>query len=141
MGQGGCAKASGQIPVSPDFDEGERHYRLEPSDELTPDQIFLRNWGRALLDKVFQQLRSEFEADGKAHQIARTVVALSSKHNIWKAALSGGVFQNELLGKLVREAIIRDSRIELFTNRDVPVNDGGICLGQAAAAWARYRVH
>jgi RNA polymerase sigma-70 factor (ECF subfamily) len=61
-------RGGGKSPLSLDFEEGERHYRLEPSETLTPDQIFLRNWVRTLLDKVFDQLRCEFEADGKAHQ-------------------------------------------------------------------------
>ena len=61
-------RGGGKSPLSLDFVEGERHYRLDPVETLTPDQIYLRNWVRTLLDKVFEQLRCEFEADGKAHQ-------------------------------------------------------------------------
>ncbi len=60
-------RGGGISQLSLDFKEGERHYRLEPVETLTPDQIFLRNWVRTLLDKVFEQLRCEFEAAGKAN--------------------------------------------------------------------------
>ena len=47
--------------------------------------------------------------------------------------LSGGVFQNELL---LQEATngLRAAGLQVWTNRDVPTNDGGLSLGQAAIA-------
>ena len=44
-------------------------------------------------------------------------------------ALSGGVFQNALLLRLVLRAL-RDKVFEVITHRLVPPNDGGIALGQ-----------
>ena len=44
---------------------------------------------------------------------------------------SGGVFQNDLLLADVA-ASLGATRIQLWTNREVPPNDGGISLGQAA---------
>jgi hydrogenase maturation protein HypF len=77
-----------------------------------------------------------------AQEIVRHIVALCAEHDVSKTAMSGGVFQNELLRNLIYEKITRDARhVEVFTNCNVPVNDGGICLGQAAAALARYREH
>jgi hydrogenase maturation protein HypF len=51
--------------------------------------------------------------------------------------LSGGVFQNRLLLDLIAAAGSRAPRI--LVNRQVPPNDGGVSLGQAAmaAAWSR----
>jgi hydrogenase maturation protein HypF len=46
-------------------------------------------------------------------------------------ALSGGVFQNGLLQELLRDRLHRH---EVWINRAVPPNDGGISLGQAALA-------
>lgn len=43
--------------------------------------------------------------------------------------LSGGVFQNALLLELVVRAL-RDRKIEVFWNKDIPSNDGGIAVGQ-----------
>ena len=42
--------------------------------------------------------------------------------------------QNDLLWEQLREEIARDTRIRILTNKNVPVNDGGISLGQAALA-------
>jgi hydrogenase maturation protein HypF len=47
--------------------------------------------------------------------------------------LSGGTFQNAyLLGRLV--PALRECGFEVYLNRKVPINDGGIALGQAAVA-------
>ena len=49
--------------------------------------------------------------------------------------LSGGVFQNRtLLESLLRRL---EKRCTVLLHRDVPMNDGGIALGQAAVAAAR----
>lgn len=53
-------------------------------------------------------------------------VATSGSHTI---ALSGGVFQNPLLLRLVLRAL-HDENFEVITHRLVPPNDGGIALGQ-----------
>ena len=53
-------------------------------------------------------------------------------------ALSGGVFQNQLLlSQLVR--LLAGDGFRIYTNRRVPANDGGISLGQAAVASERIR--
>jgi hydrogenase maturation protein HypF len=51
-------------------------------------------------------------------------------------ALSGGVLQNRiLLEQLVRR--LEDSALTVLTHRQVPANDGGLALGQAAVLAAR----
>ena len=50
-----------------------------------------------------------------------------------RVALSGGVFQNQLLlEQLVRR--LEGMAFEVYVNRRVPPNDGGISLGQLAVA-------
>ncbi len=44
-------------------------------------------------------------------------------------ALSGGVFQNSLLLRLVSRAL-RERDVDVITHQLVPPNDGGIALGQ-----------
>ena len=68
---------------------------------------------------------------GLAEGIRQGIVALGEQHGIGTVALSGGVFQNELLrGEL--KGLLGSFRV--WSNREVPANDGGISLGQAALA-------
>lgn len=54
-------------------------------------------------------------------------------HKINKVALSGGVFQNNyLLGKCYD--VLKKNSFNVYSNFKVPVNDGGISLGQAYIA-------
>jgi len=69
-----------------------------------------------------------------AREIGVRVGQLCQEHGVRRAVLSGGVFQNELLLDLLCDQLDRDAGTEVLTNRQVPVGDGGICLGQAALA-------
>jgi hydrogenase maturation protein HypF len=64
------------------------------------------------------------------------VCRISSDTGIVKAALSGGVFQNELLMKNIKPTLVQKG-IAVFTNEQVPCNDAGISLGQAYIARER----
>jgi hydrogenase maturation protein HypF len=68
-----------------------------------------------------------------AHGVAAGITQLCESESIDLAALSGGVFQNELLMHEIRSTL-QNGSIELWTNSSVPPNDGGISLGQAASA-------
>jgi hydrogenase maturation protein HypF len=70
---------------------------------------------------------------GLAQGIADAVLALTAAHALDTVVLSGGVFQNALLLHEIRLRLA-PTRLQLWTNRDVPPNDEGISLGQAALA-------
>lgn len=56
---------------------------------------------------------------------------ISEETGIKKAALSGGVFQNRLL--LVKTInLLEQNGFDIYINKQVPCNDGGISLGQLA---------
>lgn len=73
------------------------------------------------------------------NSLAQVVVTmcgqLRDEHGLGTVALSGGVFQNSLLLARCLEGLAAEG-FEVLTHRQVPPNDGGISLGQAAIATA-----
>lgn len=60
-------------------------------------------------------------------------VLIREQRGLSRAVLSGGVFANAILShELPRR--LRASGFSVFTHRQVPPNDGGLCLGQLAIA-------
>ena len=70
---------------------------------------------------------------GLASGLAEAVRHLCGARALDTVALSGGVFQNELLLRDLQE-LLGGTGIEMISNQSVPANDGGISLGQAALA-------
>jgi hydrogenase maturation protein HypF len=75
---------------------------------------------------------------GRFHNtVAQAISALCKRvaedRGIERVALTGGVFQNRLLLRLVAAALRRES-FDVLIHRNVPCNDGGISLGQAVIA-------
>ena len=70
---------------------------------------------------------------GIARGIYDAAVVLSQQHKVDTLALSGGVFQNELLLSDLK-TLFQATSLQIWTNHAVPPNDGGISLGQAALA-------
>ena len=68
---------------------------------------------------------------GLAHVLSMALVQLAETHGVYTVVLTGGVFQNELLLSDLKE-MLAVTPLEIWTNRQVPPNDGGISLGQAA---------
>jgi hydrogenase maturation protein HypF len=62
---------------------------------------------------------------------------LCETHGVGTVVLSGGVMQNELFLEDLTAAMSA-TRVRVWTNREVPPNDGGISLGQAALAAANW---
>jgi hydrogenase maturation protein HypF len=70
--------------------------------------------------------------------LAHTCRLAVREHRIRTVCLSGGSFQNRLLLRELTQTLSR-ARLSVYTNRAVPVNDGGISLGQAIVADAQLR--
>lgn len=107
-----------------------------------PLKVDVRPMIRAIVDET---KKGENRATVSARFHA-TVAALTSeiagkireKSGLGKVVLSGGVFQNRLLSRMVEVRLAEDG-FSVYTHEKVPANDGGVCLGQAASAWARLK--
>lgn len=106
-----------------------------------------RVW-QADFSEVFQAIW-ELRQDGKSRShisasfhlaLARMIVdgcrLAREEYGINKVCLSGGTFQNSLLTNLCFR-LLKPLGFGVYINRQVPPNDGGIALGQAAVAAIR----
>ncbi len=62
--------------------------------------------------------------------ISGAVSVLAEDFGTDRAVLSGGVFANRLLRRML-EQLLHDAGLEVYFNEQVPMNDGGIAAGQA----------
>ena len=126
--------------------EGQAAIWLEhlasPSTNVTP---YPCPWNEGELDfrPLIEAVLADREAGRDVAEIARAfhrglaAGAVAAARQLCKAsgtdvvAVSGGVFQNRLLLEEVA-ARAADAQLQLWTQREVPPNDGGISLGQAA---------
>ncbi|MCP4004120.1 MAG: sigma-70 family RNA polymerase sigma factor [bacterium] len=58
-------RGSGQLPLSLDYDVGEKAYVAEPRDPMTPEDLYERRWALTLLGRVMEGTRVEYEQAGK----------------------------------------------------------------------------
>ena len=70
---------------------------------------------------------------GFARALGELTNGIARERGVRTVALSGGVWQNRLLFARVARRL-RELDLNVISNRNVPVNDGGISLGQAALA-------
>jgi hydrogenase maturation protein HypF len=71
-----------------------------------------------------------------AEMLAQACMQVGAQTELRVVALSGGVFQNQLLLELLIERL-EAMGFQVYINRLVPPNDGGISLGQLAIAASR----
>jgi len=94
-----------------------------------------------LLDGVLTDLEAGRPADlvgGRLHVTLAAMVAdlcrrVHAATGIADVALTGGVFQNRLMAGLCEDAVRREG-LRVLDGGLIPVNDGGVSLGQAAVA-------
>ena len=81
------------------------------------------------------EIASSFHSAVSAASVTQ-ILLLCRTQDLKTVVLSGGVFQNELLLASISEQLQQHPHIRLYINQQVPANDGGICVGQAAIASA-----
>ena len=96
---------------------------------------------RALFAAVIQDVErgiSPAEIAWRFHQTVASAIAdtcgwIAAETGLRVVALSGGCYQNRILLRSVVRAL-HAAGLEVLTHRQVPCNDGGLSLGQAAIA-------
>ncbi len=96
---------------------------------------------RALLDDLLEavptaRIAARFH-NGVVETIVATVTSLTAAHGVENTVLSGGVFQNRILLEGVTGGLEAHG-LRVLSPREVPANDGGLSLGQACVAAARW---
>jgi hydrogenase maturation protein HypF len=71
--------------------------------------------------------------NGVAFMVEQVCRQMRDKYGVAEVALSGGVWQNMVL-LTKTERLLRESGFKVYIHRQVPSNDGGLALGQAAVA-------
>jgi hydrogenase maturation protein HypF len=117
-----ATSARGVQPYPFPFERGELDFR-----PLLHAVVIDRWRGRDLAE-----IASAFHL-GVAEGLSKAIVNLCEEHGTDTVVCSGGVFQNEVLSMAVK-ARLAAAHLQVWTNVQVPCNDGGISLGQAALA-------
>ncbi|MCX6996250.1 MAG: carbamoyltransferase HypF, partial [Kiritimatiellaeota bacterium] len=115
-----------------------------PFDLIKTSEPWILSFGPALRAIVAER-RAGVPASRSAGRFHRTVAAavaaacrsLRGRYSINTVVLSGGVMQNDFLVSLLRAAL-QENRFTVYCHEQVPPNDGGLALGQAAVALARF---
>jgi RNA polymerase sigma-70 factor (ECF subfamily) len=81
-------KRGGGLVVPLEFPSGEARYQREPAHDETPERIFERRWALAVLDRVVEKLRHEFEKHGRPEHFERLKVFLLGQSEAPYAALA-----------------------------------------------------
>ncbi len=58
-------RGGGRTRVPLDFGEGERRYRLEPVDDVTPERVFERRWALTVLARALAAVEADMRGRGK----------------------------------------------------------------------------
>lgn len=96
---------------------------------------------KELFSSIVQDVRANESIGMISARFHRTIAGISvdvckrarAKRGLNEVALSGGVWQNQILLDLVRDGLKQEKFIVYF-HKQVPTNDGGLALGQAVVA-------
>lgn len=88
-------------------------------------------------NKNYLKLKQQYAMD--FHIVATSAISKMVEFALSKTAtknivLSGGVFMNKILTKIVSEQLSKQFKLHVHIHEKVPPNDGGVSLGQAIAA-------
>lgn len=121
----------------------DRAYPIEVGNTTTADGELLELDWRPLVEAVLEDSRRGVDAGiiaARFHNaLVEALVAVAQAIAEPRVALTGGCFQNLMLTERAARRL-REAGFEVWLHRQVPANDGGLCLGQLAVAAARLGV-
>ena len=96
---------------------------------------------KELLSAIVQDVRANESIEMIGARFHKTIAEIAVEicrqaretANLNEVALSGGVWQNQILLDLVRDGL-RQNGFVVYFHQQVPTNDGGLALGQAVIA-------
>lgn len=107
--------------------------------DLTGDSISFHSMFRQLLIDKDKKTASAIIAAKFHHTVTAAVVAACqqcrNETDINQIVLSGGVFQNKFLLHLCIKGLNKQG-FQVYSHQEIPPNDGGLAVGQAAVALA-----
>jgi len=83
-------RGGGRQIISLDAELTETRFRAEPADERSPERAFERQWAVAVLDRVLDQLQTEFVATGRGPVFEELKSSLTGETNENSYAEIGG---------------------------------------------------
>jgi RNA polymerase sigma-70 factor (ECF subfamily) len=73
-------RTPGTVARPLNLESGERRYRREPADDLTPERLYEQRWAETLLDHVVHRLREEYVRSGKTDHFEQLQGFLTGKN-------------------------------------------------------------
>jgi RNA polymerase sigma factor (sigma-70 family) len=74
-------RGGGTRPWRLDLEAGESRLCLEPVDDVTPERQFERQWVLTLLERVMQQLETEYRSSGRGEHFERFKAVLAGQRD------------------------------------------------------------
>jgi hydrogenase maturation protein HypF len=108
----------------------------ESGDGTGPSITYIVDWEPMVRAIITDQSAgtSNAEIAGRFHRtLAAAIVDIATKTGLERVALTGGCFQNAKLTRLTCDALT-SAGCRPYVHQRIPPNDGGIALGQIAAA-------
>ena len=98
-------RGGGRVPVSIDEELAEQRYQNEPSDEVTPEKLYDRNWALTVMKEVMKRLEHDYVVSQKQalFEVMSDFIQWNARNRSYKeAAEELGLTENALKIRVVR---------------------------------------
>jgi hydrogenase maturation protein HypF len=124
--------------IADEGETGEYDTPFDGGDPLIIDSsaLILATARDMLAGAGFKRVAARFH-NSVARLIVNILLELSNRTGIDTVGLTGGCFQNKLLTERTA-GLLRREKLNVLVHSSIPPNDGGLAVGQAIAARARF---